>query len=119
MPGYVDGFVLPMPKKNLASYKRIAQKASKVWKDHGALQYFECAGEDLDVKFGLPFPKGIKTKKGETVVFAWILYKSRKHRDAVNKKVMSDKRIASMGTQPMPFDCNRMIYGGFDVLVKA
>jgi uncharacterized protein YbaA (DUF1428 family) len=117
---YVDGYVLPVPKKNLPAYRRLAQKASKVWMDNGALEYRECAGDDLDVPWGVPFPKQIKTKSGETVVFAWIVYKSRVHRDRVNAKVMSDPRMAKMcDPKKMPFDCKRMIYGGFKTLVKA
>ena len=119
MPKYVDGFVIPIPKKNVAAYKRMAQKASKVWRDHGAVDYRECVGEDLATKFGLSFPAGIKAKADETVVFAWIEYKSRAHRDRVNAKVMKDPRIKEdMEKMEMPFDCKRMIYGGFDVLVS-
>jgi uncharacterized protein YbaA (DUF1428 family) len=118
MPHYVDGFVLPVPKKNIAAYRRIAQKAGKIWLEHGALEYRECVGDDLNVKFGLPFPRGIKSKPGETVVFSWIVYKSKQHRDSVNAKVMKDKRIADMGPQEMPFDCKRMIYGGFKTIVE-
>jgi len=120
MPHYVDGFVLPLPKKNIAAYKRLAQKASKIWREHGALEYRECVGEDLAVKMGIPFPKGIKTKPGETVVFAYIVYKSRAHRDKVNAKVMKDPRITG-GYDPndMPFDWRRMLYGGFETLVEA
>ena len=116
---YVDGFVLPVPKKKLAAYFRIAKMAGKVWRDHGALDYYECAGDDLNVKFGVPFPKQIKTKSGETVVFSWITYKSRAHRDAVNAKVMKDPRILKMTAVPMPFDCKRMVCGGFKVMVEA
>ena len=87
---YVDGFLVPVPKKNLDAYRRMSQKAGKVWRDHGALQYVEAAGDDLDVKFGVSFKKTIKLKPGETVVFSWIVYKSRAHRDKVNAKVMSD-----------------------------
>ena len=117
---YVDGYVLPVPKKNLQAYRRIAQKAAKVWRDHGALEYRECAGEDLNVKFGVPFTKSMKTKPGETVVFAYIVYKSRAHRDRVNAKVMKDPRLAKMmDPNKMPFDCKRMVYGGFDVIVAA
>jgi uncharacterized protein YbaA (DUF1428 family) len=117
---YVDGFVLPVPKKNLAAYKRMSAKAGKVWRDHGALDYKECVGDDLKVKFGMPFPKMIKPKSGETVVFSYIVYKSRKHRDTVNAKVMADPRIADMcDPKAMPFDCKRMVYGGFKVLVDA
>jgi uncharacterized protein YbaA (DUF1428 family) len=117
---YVDGFVLPVPKKNLPAYRRLAQMASKVWRDHGALQYVEAAGDDLNVKFGVPFTKQIRVKPGETVVFAWIVYKSRAHRDRVNAKVMKDPRLATMmDPKAMPFDCKRMVYGGFKILVDA
>lgn len=115
---YVDGFVLPIPKKKLAAYRRIAQKAGKIWREHGALEYRECVGDDLDVKMGLPFPKTIKVKPGETVAFSWIVYKSRAHRDQVNAKVMKDPRLAKMmDPKSMPFDCSRMTYGGFKVIV--
>lgn len=117
---YVDGFVLPVPRKNIPAYKRIAKKASKLWKEHGALEYRECVGDDLNIKFCLPFPKGIKTRPGETIVLAYIVYKSRAHRDAVNAKVMKDPRIASMcDPKNMPFDCKRMMYGGFKTIVEA
>lgn len=115
---YVDGFVLAVPKKKLNIYKRMARIASKVWRDHGALDYRECVGDDLQTKFGLPFPKLTKLKAGETVVFAWISYKSRAHRDRVMAKVMKDKRIAeSCDPKNMPFDVKRMAYGGFKVIV--
>jgi len=117
MPEYVDGFVLPVPKNKLPAYKKLAQKASKIWREHGALDYRECAGDDLDIKMMVPFPKLAKVKPGETVVFAWITYKSRAHRDAVNAKVMQDPRIANMDPKSMPFDCKRMAYGGFTTLV--
>lgn len=120
MPNYVDGFVLPLPKKNLATYRRIALKASKIWREHGAIEYRECIGDDLDVKMGLPFPKGIKLKPDETVVFAWITYKSKAHRDKVNAKVMKDPRLSAMcDPKNMPFDCDKMMYGGFKVFVSA
>ncbi len=120
MPKYVDGFVLVVPKKNIKKYQKIAHKAGKIWREHGALEYFECTGQDLKSQFGLPFPKLVKTKKDETVVFAWIVYKSRKHRDQVNKKVMADSRLnALMDPEDMPFDMKRMSYGGFDVIVEA
>ena len=115
---YVDGFVLPVPKKKLKAYARIASQAGKVWMEHGALEYRECAGEDLKVKWGTGFPKLAKLKAGETVIFAWIVYKSRKHRDQVNAKVMKDPRLNEMmKDQEMPFDPKRMAYGGFEVLV--
>ena len=117
---YVDGFVIPVPKKNVAAYRRMSQKASTIWMDHGALEYRECVADDLNVKMGLPFPETVKAKRNETVVFAWIVYKSRAHRDAVNKKVMADPRLASMMKKgAMPFDFNRMAYGGFKVIVDA
>ena len=118
---YVDGFVLPVPKKNLAVYKKMARLAAKVWRDHGALEYVECVGEDLAVKMGAGFLKPTKAKAGETVFFSWIGYKSRAHRDAVNKKVMKDPRLSQMMKkgQPMPFDIKRMQYAGFSVFVDA
>ena len=114
---YVDRFVLPVPKRNVAAYLRMARKAGKIWREHGALQYCEAVGEDLEIKKVVPFPRLAKVKKGETVVFAWIVYKSRKHRDSVNAKVMQDKRLkASMGkNKKMPFDWTRMAYGGFKI----
>ena len=118
MAHYVDGFVLPVPKKNINAYRRMAQKAGKVWREHGALEFRECVGGDLNVKMGLPFPRGIKIRPGETVVFSWIVYKSRDHRDRVNAKVMKDPRIAQM-PKTMPFDVKRMIYGGFKTIVEA
>jgi uncharacterized protein YbaA (DUF1428 family) len=117
---YVDGFVLPVPKKKLPAYRRMAQKASKIWREHGALDYKECVGDDLKVKFGMPFTKQMKLKPGETVVFAYIVYKSRAHRDKVNAKVMKDPRLDGMcDPKDMPFDCKRMCYGGFKVMVDA
>lgn len=116
---YVDGFVLPLPTANLEAYKKLAKKASKVFMEHGALEYRECVGDDLDVPFGLPFPKKLKLKQGETVVFAWIVYKSRAHRDRVNAKVMKDPRMGDIDAKSMPFDSKRMLYGGFKVLVEA
>jgi uncharacterized protein YbaA (DUF1428 family) len=113
---YVDGFVLPVPKKNLAAYRRMSQKAGKIWREHGALEYRECAGDDLDVKFGVGFPRTIKLKPDETAVFAWIVYKSRAHCDRVNAKVMQDPRL-HMDPKAMPFDVKRMVFGGFKVLV--
>ena len=115
---YVDGFVLPIPKQNLRAYRRMAELGAKVWRDHGALEYRECVGEDLKVKMGVPFPRFLKLKRGETVVFAWIVFKSRAHRDRVNAKVMKDPRLAGMGEKAMPFDWRRMAYGGFKVLVE-
>ena len=117
---YVDGYVLSVPKKNLEIYRKMAQKAAKVWRDHGALEYRECVGEDLNTKMGTPFQRAIKTKPNETVVFAWVVFKSRAHRDKVNAKVMKDPRLSDMKTGgDMPFDLKRMSYGGFKMLVAA
>ncbi len=118
MANYIDGFVLPVPRKNLGAYRRISEKAGKIWKKHGALEYRECAGDDLKVKMGDSFPRRIRAKRGETVVFSWIVYKSRAHRDRVNKKVMKDPGLAKMMEgKAMPFDVKRMLYGGFKVVV--
>lgn len=117
---YVDGFVLPIPKDNVATYQKIARKASKVWMELGALEYHECAGDDLTPEFGLPFPKLCKLKPEETVIFAWIVYKSKAHRDKVNAKVMKDPRILQMmDPKEMPFNPKRMAYGGFKTIVSA
>jgi uncharacterized protein YbaA (DUF1428 family) len=117
---YVDGYVLAVPEKNIAIYKKIAKMAGKIWREHGALEYRECVGDDLSPQFGLPFPKAMKVKPGETVVFSWIVFKSKAHRDSINKKVMMDPRITGMmDPKEMPFDCKRMVYGGFKVLVEA
>jgi uncharacterized protein YbaA (DUF1428 family) len=117
---YVDGFVLAVPKRNLAAYRRIAQKAGKVWREHGALDYIEAVADDVKPGKVTSFPQSVKLKRGETVFFSYIVYKSRKDRDRVNAKVMKDKRLASMmDPKEMPFDMKRMIYGGFKVLVAA
>jgi len=117
---YVDGFVLPVPKKKLTLYRRIAQKAGKVWRDHGALDYKECAGDDLKVKGLTPFPRLARLKPGETVFFSYIVYKSKAHRNQVNAKVMKDPRLAEMmDPKKMPFDLKRMAYGGFKVVVNV
>ena len=115
---YVDGFVLPVPKKNLQAYRRLAQKAGKIWREHGALEFRECVGDDLDVKGVVPFPRRIQLKRGETVFFSWIGFKSRAHRDRVNAKVMKDPRLAKMDPKSLPFDCKRMVYGGFKTIVE-
>ena len=119
MPRYVDGFVIPIKKKNLAAYRRMAAKAGKIWKKHGALDYLEAVGDDLMIKGMInSFPRMAKTKTAETVVFSYIVYKSRSHRDAVNKKVMADPAIANMcDPKKSPFDFKRMAYGGFKALV--
>ncbi len=115
---YVDGFVLPVPKKNVQAYRRIASKAGKIWREHGALEFRECVGDDLAVKGLVPFPRRLKLKPGETVMFSWIVFKSRAHRDRVNAKVMKDPRM-NMDPKSMPFDVKRMLYGGFKVLVDV
>jgi uncharacterized protein YbaA (DUF1428 family) len=120
MARYVDGFLLPIPRKKVAGYLRIARKAGKVWRDHGALEYREAVGDDLNVKGLTPFPRRMKCKPGETVILAWIVYRSRAHRDRVNAKVMKDPRLAKMMEGiAMPFDVKRMCFGGFKVAVEA
>ena len=114
---YVDGFVVPMPKKKVQAYRRLAQKAGKVWREHGALEFRECIADDVKVGKLTSFPRSVKLKPSETLMFSWITYKSRAHRDRV--KVMKDKRIAGMDLKLMPFDAKRMIYGGFKVIVEA
>lgn len=116
---YVDGFLMPVPKKKVPAYRRIALKAGKIWREHGALEFRECVGDDLAVKGMVPFPRRLKLKPGETVMFSWIVFKSRAHRDRVNGKVMNDPRLANMDPKTMPFDVKRMSYGGFKVLVAV
>ena len=117
---YVDGFVLPVPRKNLPAYRRMAQKAGRIWQEYGALEFRECVGDDLDVKMGRSFPRQLKLKRGETVVFSWIVYRSRAHRDQVNAKVMKDPRMDAMcKVKDMPFDVKRMAYGGFKFFVDV
>lgn len=120
MARYVDGFVLPVPRKNLNAYRRLATKAGKIWREHGALAFRECAGEDLNIKRLVSFRRLARAKPSETVMFSWIEYKSRAHRDKVNAKVMNDPRLAKMmDPKATPFDVKRMAYGGFKTLVKA
>jgi uncharacterized protein YbaA (DUF1428 family) len=116
---YVDGFLLPVSKRRMEAYRRLSQRAGKIWREYGALEYRECVGDDLNVKGMVPFSRKVRLKPGEAVVFSWIVYKSRAHRDAVNAKVMKDPRMAKMMDDPksMPFDVKRMAYGGFKVLV--
>jgi uncharacterized protein YbaA (DUF1428 family) len=115
---YVDGFVVPVPKKNLKAYRRMAQKAGKIWREYGALEVKECVADDVKVGKRTSFPRSVKLKPGETVVFSYIVYKSRGDRDRVNAKVMKDPRLAKMmDPKAMPFDAKRMFYGGFKVLV--
>jgi uncharacterized protein YbaA (DUF1428 family) len=117
---YIDGYILPVPKKNLPAYRRMAQEAGKVWRKHGALEFRECAGDDLKTQKIKSFPQLVKPKRGETIMFSWIIFKSRAHRDAVNAKVMKDPQIINMMKgRKMPFDSKRMGYGGFKVLVDV
>jgi uncharacterized protein YbaA (DUF1428 family) len=118
MAHYVDGFVLPVPKRSVDAYRRIARKSAKVWREHGALEVRECVGDDVPAGKVTSFTRSVKLKRGETVVFAWIVFKSRAHRDRVNAKVMKDPRFADMmDAKDMPFDAKRMIYGGFETIV--
>jgi len=119
MPRYVDGFVLPLPVKNLAAYRRIARACGKIWIEHGALEYIECIGDDVPPGKLTSFPISVKLKKSEMVVFSWIIYPSRKQRDLTNKKVMADPRMKKlMEKEAMPFDGKRLIYGGFKTIVE-
>jgi uncharacterized protein YbaA (DUF1428 family) len=119
MTHYVDGFVVPVPLGKLDAYRRIAEQAGKIWMDHGALQYCECIGDDLKPGVVTSFPQSVQLKEDETVVFAWILYDSREHRDRVNAEVMSDPRMKEMmDPQSMPFDGKRMFWGGFQSVVE-
>jgi uncharacterized protein YbaA (DUF1428 family) len=116
---YVDGFVVPVPKKKIGAYKKMAKLGAKVWRDHGAIDYRECVADDVSVGKRTSFPRSVKAKPGETVVFAWITYKSRKDRDRINKKVMQDPRLKNfMDPKNMPFDMKRMFWGGFKTIVK-
>lgn len=118
MERYVDGFVIPLPKNKVDEYKRIAERAGALWKEHGALDFWECIGDDLDIKDLISFRKAADAGEGDTVVFSWIVFESREHRDKVNAAVMADPRtneICTLGS--MPFDCQRMVYGGFRNIV--
>jgi len=119
MARYVDGFVVPVPKKNVQAYRRLARKAGKLWREHGALEYIECIADDVKRGKSTSFPRSVKLKPGETVVFSWIVYKSRAHRDRVNANVMKDPRLGKMiNPKAMPFDGRRMFWGGFKSLVE-
>jgi uncharacterized protein YbaA (DUF1428 family) len=120
MARYVDGFVVPVPRKNVAAYRRMAQKAGRIWREHGALDFVECMADDVKPGKLTSFPQSVRLKPNEIVVFSWITYKSRAHRDRVNKKVMADPRLKDMmDPKALPFDGKRMIYGGFAVLVQG
>jgi len=116
---YIEAFVLPVPKKNLAAYQKLARKTAKIFKQHGALEVFEYVGDDLDMKMGIPFPKLAKVKKGETVIFSWMVFKSKAHRDKVNKAFFTDPVMSGMDMSKLPFDMKRMSMGGFKLLATA
>src|SRR5690554_3520673 len=116
MARYVDGFVVPVPKDKVEDYRRVAEDAGKIWREHGALEYIECVADDVKTGVHTSFPQSVKLEENETVVFAWIVYESREHRDQVNEKVFKDPRLK--GPENMPFDGKRMIYGGFKTLVE-
>lgn len=119
MARYVDGFLLPVPKANVEAYRRMAQTAGEVWREHGALEYVECVADDVKPGEVTSFPQSVKLKENETVVFAWITYPSREDRDRINEAVMKDPRIASMcDPENMPFDGKRMMWGGFKTIVE-
>lgn len=119
MPHYVDGFLLAVPKDKVEAYRKLAQDASVVWKDHGAVAYFEGLADDVQPGKLTSFPQAVQLKDDEVVIFSWIVYNSREQRDEVNAKVMADPRIANMDPKSMPFDAQRMIFGGFSSLVEA
>jgi uncharacterized protein YbaA (DUF1428 family) len=116
---YVDGFIIPVPKKKLAAYRRMAKTAGRVWRSHGALEFRESVADDVKVGKRTSFPRSVKLRRDETVIFSWIVYRSRAHRDRVNAKVMKDKRLAKMMTGKPPFDGKRMIYGGFKIILDV
>lgn len=115
---YVDGFVVPVPEKNLADYRKLARLAGKIWKEHGALEYVECVADDVKPGKHTSFPQAVKLKPGEVVVFSWIVYTSRAARDRINKKVMADPRMAKMDPKNLPFDGKRMFWGGFKPILE-
>lgn len=116
---YVDGFVVPVPTAKLPDYRKLARKAGRIWREYGALEYVECVGDDVPPGKLTSFPKSVKLKPDETVVFSWIVYKSRRDRDRINKLVMADPRLAGMNPRNVPFDVRRMFFGGFKILVEA
>jgi len=119
MPHYVDGFVVPVPRNKLDDYRRVAENAGKIWMEHGALQYWECIGDDVKPGKVTSFPQSVQLKDDEVVAFSWIIYKSREHRDSVNAKVMEDPRMKDMmDPAKMPFDGKRMFWGGFKSVVE-
>jgi len=116
---YVDGFVAPVPKRNVDAYRRMARKMGKIWREHGAVEYRECVADDVKAGKVTSFPQSVKLKRDETVVFSWIVYRSRTHRDRVNAKVMNDSRVTGMSSKDMPFDAKRLFFGGFKVIVDV
>lgn len=114
---YVDGFLFPIKRRNISAYRALARKAGKIWREHGALEYRECLGDDLKIKGVVSFHKSARTRRGEVVFFSWIVYRSKAHRDLVNKRVMKDPRAMAMMTPQVPFDVKRMAVGGFKVVV--
>jgi len=119
MGKYVDGFVVPVPKAKIEAYRRMAEDAGKVWREYGALEYTECVADDVKPGKLTSFPQSVKLEPDETVVFAWIVYASREHRDRVNEQVMKDPRMANMDAKSMPFDGRRMFWGGFKTIVEV
>jgi uncharacterized protein YbaA (DUF1428 family) len=120
MPQYVDGFIIPVPKKNLDAYRRLAEQCAQIWREHGALEVRECVAEDVKMGKLTSFPRSVLRKPRETVIFSWIVYKSRADRDRINAKVMKDPRMVEiMKSEKAPFDGKRMIFGGFEVIVEA
>jgi len=117
MANYVDGFLVPVPKANVEAYRKLSRKCGKIWMEYGALQYIECVADDVKPGKWTSFPQAVKLKPDETIVFSYIVYKSRKQRDTVNKKVMADPRMKAMGPDSMPFDSKRMMWGGFKTFV--
>lgn len=118
MSNYVDGFVVPVPRKKIPAYKQISRKAGRIWREHGALAYVECVADDVKPGRYTSFPQSVKLARNEVVCFSWIVFKSRRQRDRINAKVMADPRMAGMmNPAAMPFDGKRLIYGGFKVMV--
>lgn len=118
MGQYVDGFVLPVPKENLDAYRKLAQTAAEIWKEHGALEYVECVAEDVKPGEVTSFPQSVKLQEDETVIFSWIVYESREERDRINEKAMKDPRLADMKPENLPFDGKRLFWGGFEMMIK-
>jgi uncharacterized protein YbaA (DUF1428 family) len=118
MARYVDGYVIPIQKRKVKDYLRMAKLGAKLWKEYGALEYYECVGDDLKAQWGMPFTRLARLKRGETVVFSFVVFRSRRHRDRVNARVMKDPRLNGPEMQKMPFDMKRFAYGGFETLIS-